>query len=142
MSVNSVAVSGNLTRDAELRMTRGGTAVLSLSVAVNERRKSPQTGEWEDYPNFVGCTMFGSRAEKLAPYLTRGLKVAVEGKLRYSSWVKDDERRSKLEVVVSEIELMGARKAQQAPSGAMELTEQGAVPVGGEVDLYDEEIPF
>ena len=58
MSINHVAITGNLTRDPELRSTAGGTAVLSFGIAVNDRRKNQQTGEWEDYPNFIDCTMF------------------------------------------------------------------------------------
>ena len=72
MSINRVIISGNLTRDPELRSTAGGTSVLGFGVAVNDRRKNQQTGEWEDYPNFVDCTMFGTRGEKLQPYLTKG----------------------------------------------------------------------
>ena len=106
MSINRVNISGNLTRDPELRMTSGGTQVLSFGVAVNDRRRNPQSGEWEDYPNFVDCTMFGARAEAVSRYLSKGSKVAIEGKLRYSSWERDGQRRSKLEVIVDEIEFM------------------------------------
>ena len=106
MSINRVNISGNLTRDPELRATAGGTQVLSFGVAVNDRRKNPQTGDWEDYPNFVDCTMFGTRAEAVSRYLSKGTKVAIEGKLRYSSWERDGQRRSKLEVIVDEIEFM------------------------------------
>lgn len=95
-------------------------------MAVNDRRKNQQTGEWEDYPNFVDCTMFGSRAEKVSRYLTKGCKVAVEGKLRYSQWERDGQKRSKLEVIVEEIEFMSRQQAAEpAPS-----------------DAYDEDIPF
>ena len=96
MSINRVNISGNLSRDPELRMTSGGTQVLSFGVAVNDRRRNPQSGEWEDYPNFVDCTMFGARAEAVSRYLSKGSKVAIEGKLRYSSWERDGQRRSKL----------------------------------------------
>ena len=82
MSINRVCISGNLTRDPVLRSTGGGMSVLSLGVAVNDRRKNQQTGQWEDYPNFVDCTLFGTRGEKLAQYLAKGSKVAIEGKLR------------------------------------------------------------
>lgn len=126
MSINRVNISGNLTRDPELRATTGGTQVLSFGMAVNDRRKNQQTGEWEDYPNFVDCTMFCSRAEKISRYLTRGCKVAVEGKLRYSQWERDGQKRSKLEVIVEEIEFMSRQQAAEpAPS-----------------DAYDEDIPF
>ena len=116
MGINSVNISGNLTRDPELRRTAGGTAVLTIGVAVNDRRKNPQTGEWEDYPNFVDCTMFGTRAEKLSGMLGKGSKVAIGGKLRYSSWEKDGQRRSKLEVIVDEIEFMSQARGTGAPS--------------------------
>ena len=86
MSINRVCISGNLTRDPVLRSTSGGMSVLSMGVAVNDRRKNQQTGQWEDYPNFVDCTLFGTRGEKLAQYLAKGSKVAIEGKLRYRSW--------------------------------------------------------
>ena len=130
LSINRVNISGNLTRDAELRHTQGGMAVLSMGVAVNDRRKNPQTGEWEDYANFVDCTMFGPRAEKLAQHLTKGTKVAIEGKLHWSQWEKDGAKRSKLEVVVDEIEFMsrGQQQRQQQQTAS--------------ADLYDENIPF
>ena len=116
MSINRVNISGNLTRDPELRVTASGTQVLSFGVAVNDRRRNPQTGEWEDYPNFVDCTMFGTRAEAVRRYLSKGSKVAIEGKLRYSSWEKDGERRSKIGVIVDEIEFMSraGRDGQEA----------------------------
>ena len=117
MSINRVNISGNLTRDPELRATQGGMQVLGFGVAVNDRRRNQQTGEWEDCPNFVDCTMFGNRAESMGRILHKGMKVAIEGKLRYSSWDKDGQRRSKLEVIVDEIELMSQKQGQQAPQG-------------------------
>ena len=124
MSINRAIISGNLTRDPEGRTTQGGTYVLSFGVAVNDRRKNPQTGDWEDYPNYIDCTMFGNRAQAIERYLSKGTKVCIEGKLRWSSWEKDGARRSKLEVIVEEIEFMSrangnqqqARPAQQEPS--------------------------
>ena len=113
MSINRVIISGNLTRDAELRQTASGTSVLGFGVAVNDRRRNNQTGEWEDYANFVDCTMFGQRAQAIAPYLRKGLKVALEGKLRYSSWERDGQKRSKLEVIVDDLEFMSSRNDGQ-----------------------------
>ncbi len=125
MSINRVNISGNLTRDPELRATASGSQILSFGVAVNDRRRNPQTGEWEDYPNFVDCVVFGARAEPLSRFLSKGVKVAVEGKLRYSSWeTKDGQRRSKLEVVVDEVEFLSSRN-QQAPAGAYQAPQQG-----------------
>ena len=96
MSINRVIISGNLTRDPELRSTQSGMDVMSFGVAVNDRRRNPQTNEWEDYPNFVDCTMFGNRARSLHQYLSKGTKVAIEGKLRWSQWERDGQKRSKL----------------------------------------------
>ncbi len=171
MSINRVNISGNLTRDPEIRATQGGTQVMSFGVAVNDRRRNPQTGEWEDYPNFVDCTMFGTRAEALSRFLSKGMKVAIEGKLRYSSWERDGQRRSKLEVIVDEIEFLTPRNQQgqggyqpqggyqqggyapQAPApqqgGYMpQAAPQPAAPQPAPVsappavDVYDEDIPF
>ena len=139
MSINRVSITGNLTRDPELRATAGGTQVLSFGVAVNDRRRNPQTGEWEDCPNFVDCTMFGTRAEAVSRFLAKGNKVAIEGELRYSSWEKDGQRRSKLEVIVDEIEFMSQRQGTAAPVATPAPAPAAATP---SVDLYDEDIPF
>lgn len=110
VSINRVNISGNLTRDPELRATAGGTQILNFGVAVNDRRRNQQTGEWEDYPNFINCVVFGARADALSRFLHKGSKVAIEGKLRYSSWeTKDGSRRSSIEVVVDEIEFLSPR---------------------------------
>ena len=160
MSINRVTITGNLTRDPELRATTGGTQVLSFGVAVNDRRRNPQTGEWEDYPNFVDCTMFGTRAEAVSRYLSKGTKVAIEGKLRYSSWERDGQRRSKLEVIVDEIEFMSRNQQggqggygqqggyqQPAPQQRSNGYQQSApapapVQTPPAADVYDEDIPF
>lgn len=112
MSINHVAITGNLTRDPELRSAAGGTAVMSFGIAVNDRRKNQQTGEWEDYPNFIDCTMFGARAQSVSRFLSKGSKVAIEGKLRWSQWERDGQNRSKIEVIVDEIEFMSRQQGQ------------------------------
>lgn len=144
MSINRVMISGNLTRDAEIRSTQSGMAILGFGVAVNDRRKNQQTGEWEDYPNFVDCTMFGTRGEKLQPYLTKGTKVAIEGKLRYSSWERDGQRRSKLEVIVDNVVTMTAQRQQQQgyQVAAPQQQYQAAQQPSAYPDVYDEDIPF
>lgn len=131
MSINRVVVSGNLTRDPELRVTPGGTQVLGFGVAVNDRRRNQQTGEWEDYPNFIDCTMFGNRAEALSRILRKGMKVAIEGKLRYSSWEDKNGggRRSKVEIIPDEVVLMSQNpNGQQAPQYAPQGYQQQYAP--------------
>lgn len=132
-------------------------------VAVNDRARNQQTGEWEDRPNFVDCVVFGNRADALSRLLSKGSKVAIEGKLRYSSWeTQDGQRRSKLEVVVDEVEFLSSRNQGGARcSGARPVPAAGWLPAGGSLlqrpgaracaapvqtppaaDVYDEDIPF
>lgn len=125
MSINKVIFCGNLTRDAEVRETQSGMDVVRFSVAVNDRQKNQRTGEWEDRPNYIDCVAFGERWTKLSNYLSKGTKVTVEGKLRWSQWEADGQKRSKLEIVPDNIEFMA--KKDDKPS-------QGS--------LYDEDIPF
>lgn len=147
MSINRVNITGNLTRDPELRATAGGTQMLTFGVAVNDRRRNQQTGEWEDVPNFVDCIVFGSRAEAVSRFISKGSKVAIEGKLRYSAWeTKEGQRRSKLEVIVDEIDFM-SRQGQQVTSPAAEAAKVADTPAYGtprapEPEFYDADIPF
>ena len=132
MSINKVVISGNLTREPELRRTQSGMAILNMGVAVNDRTKDKQTGEWTDYANFIDCVLFGKRAESLSNSLTKGKKVAIEGKLRWSQWEKDGQKRSKVEVIVDEIEFMSrAQRSEYDSSG----------PVI-EATVYDDDFPF
>lgn len=112
--INRVVFTGHLTRGPELRATAGGTPTLALSVAVNDAVKDKATGEWTERANFVDCVVFGKRAEGLSRILSKGSGVAVEGRLRFSSWDKDGERRSKLEVAVDELRPMGGGRAAQS----------------------------
>lgn len=153
-NINSVVVSGNLTRDPELRQTQGGTAVLSLRMASNGRRKNSQTGQWEDEPCFLGVTVWGARAEALARILARGSRVTVQGRLRWREWAdKDGARREALEVVADNVELpprQGA--AQQAPAPqtpppgqydpGLQAAVNGYYAANPPQAIYDDEIPF
>lgn len=160
MSINRVNISGNLTRDPELRSTAGGTQVLTFGVAVNDRRRNPQSGEWEDVPNYIDCVVFGNRAEPLSRFLSKGMKVAIEGKLRWSSWERDGQKRSKIEVIVDEVEFLSQRNGGQqgggyqqnnggnyqnycapAPARAPEPS-RPPVQTPPSADIYDEDIPF
>lgn len=127
MAINKATITGNITRDPELRQTQGGTSVLTIGVAVNDRRKNQQTGEWEDYPNFIDCTIFGNRATGVAPHLEKGMKVAIEGKLNQSRWQADDgTNRSKIEIIVDEIEFMSRQQGQTASKPVQQQPQQFA----------------
>lgn len=135
MSVNHVALVGNLTRDVELRVTQGGTPVLSFGIAVNDRRKNA-SGEWEDVPNFFECVTFGNRATALSDILAKGMKVAISGKLHYSSWEKDGRKHSKVDIIANDVELMQNRKPQQPQQT------QAFVPQPPTMDMYNDDLPF
>ena len=117
--MNRCYVSGNLTKDGELRTTQGGTEILTFGIAVNDRKRDPSSGEWVEVPNFFDCVVFGKRADSLSRLLHRGMKCCIEGKLRWSQWNdKSGQKRSKVEIIVDEIEFMsrqGDSKAQNQP---------------------------
>lgn len=129
MSLNQVSVSGNLGADAELRSTRGGTPVLTFALAVNERVKQAD-GTWGDRASWIDCVLFGTRAQALADWLRKGSKVAVQGRLRTSTWERDGVSHKRTEVVVEEVDLMTVRRDKR----------QGAAQDAPGV--YEEDVPF
>lgn len=130
MSVNTVAISGNLGRTPELKSTQSGMQTLRLSVCVNSRVK--RDGEWVDKPNWVQVTFFGNRAESLSRYLEKGMHVTVSGHLSQSRWkTKDGQDRSMLEVIGEDIDFSG---------GSAKRTDD--TPADPQPDMYDEDIPF
>lgn len=143
MSINHVAITGNLTREPEIRNTQNGTAVLSFGIAVNDRRKNA-SGNWEDVPNFLECVTFGNRATALSDILTKGMKVAIAGKLHYSSWEKDGQKHSKVDIIANDIEIMQNRRPQQEqqPQQYQPQQAQAFAPQPPTMDVYDEDIPF
>lgn len=128
--INSITISGRLTRDMSVRATPSGTPIGSIGLAYNGLRKDRQTGAYEDVANFVDCVVIGARANSLQRFLTKGTQVVVSGELRYSSWETDGQKRSKHEIVVDEIKFFGSRNAQ---------TQQ---QVENQVDVYDVDCPF
>jgi single-strand DNA-binding protein len=146
MSINRVNITGNLTRDPELRSTGSGMSVLQMGVAVNDRRKNAQTGEWEDSPNFIDVVMFGTRAESVSRFLSKGSKVAIEGKLRWSSWEDKTTgaKRSKVEVVADDIEFMSTRGDGGGGSGGGGAREYSAPAASAPSasPVIEDDIPF
>lgn len=139
VNINRVVISGNLTRDPEMKRTQGGMAIMELGVAVNDRRKNGQTGEWEDHPNFVDCVIFGKRAESIEHYLHKGTSVVIDGKLRYESWERDGQKRSKLRVIVDDIQFSGKGR-QQEEEPPYEQPDAPSEPA--QTSMYDDDIPF
>lgn len=134
MSLNTVTVSGNLTRDPELRATPSGTSVLGLRIAVNDRVKDQATGEWTDRPHYFDVDLFGKRADALAGILSRGAKVAIGGRLRWREWeAQDGSKRQAVTIVADAVELMQQR------DGAAHAAGQGQPRSSQEAD---DDIPF
>ena len=134
MSINRVVISGNLTRDPELKALPSGTPVLALGIAVNDRRKNQESGQWEDVPNFFDVSIFGARAEALSRFLNKGTKVTIEGRLRWHSWeTPQGEKRSKVDIVADEIEFLSSREGGGASYAA---------PAAAPTDEIGDEIPF
>ena len=130
-SINTYVISGNLTKDPELRATTSGTPVCNGSICYNSRRKG-QGGDWEDAPNFFDFVAFGKAAEVLARK-QKGDKIVLNGELTQRSWEsKEGERRSKVELLVREFVDASRQSSTQKPAH-----EQSQ-----EQDMFDEEIPF
>ena len=142
--INHVVLVGRLTRDAELKYTNSGLQICSFSVANNYRKK--QGDNWVEEANFFNCFMMGRRAEALHRYLTKGTQVGIEGALRYSKWETDGQPRSKVEVMVNEIQLFGGRSGAPRDSGSYDSGSYGNS--GGQSDSadsgtdFEDDVPF
>jgi single-strand DNA-binding protein len=100
----TTTVTGNLTRDPEIRYTREGHASTLLGVAVNRRWENRETREWEESTSFFDVVCWRDLAENAALSLAKGMRVMVTGRLEQRSWeTEDGERRSKVEIVADEI---------------------------------------
>ncbi len=106
--INITVLAGRLTRDAELRYAKSGTAVGAFSLAVN--RSVKRGDKWEDEASFFDCTMFGKRAESLQQYLVKGTQLIVSGELEQQRWEKDGQNRSKVVVIVNDVQLVGGKR--------------------------------
>ena len=108
-SFNRVIVMGNLTRDVEVRYLQSGMAVADIGIAVNDRRKNQQTGEWIEEVTFVDVTLWGRTAEVAGEYLSKGSPIFIEGRLKLDQWEKDGQKHSKLKVIGERMQMVGAK---------------------------------
>ncbi len=104
--MNMVALIGRLTRDAEMKFTDGGMAILSFSLAVNKRKKVGD--QWQDEAQFFDCTYFGKGAEAIQDWMTKGKQVAAQGELRQSRWEQDGQNRSKVSIIANSVQLLSS----------------------------------
>ena len=144
-NINRVVLLGNLTKDPELRHTPSGTAVCSLRLAVNTRRKDGATGEWTDKPNYFDITVWGNQGENCAQYLAKGRPVAIDGRLEWREWeAQDGTKRQAVEIIADSVQFLGSRgegegggQPQFVPAGAAAQTENADFAAGA-----DDDIPF
>ena len=116
-NINSVVVTGNLTRDPELRNTPNGTPVCKLRIAVNTRRKG-QDGNWEDRPNYFDVTVWGAQGENCANYLSKGRPVAISGRLEWREWQNDNgDKRQAVEIIADTVQFLGSRDGSGSGGG-------------------------
>jgi single-strand DNA-binding protein len=152
-NINVVVITGNLTRDPELRSTGGGTPVCELRVAVNSRRKNGQTGEWEDKPNYFDVTVWGAQGENCANYLSKGRPVAVEGRLDWREWEAKDGsgKRQAVSIIANSVQFLGSRDGSGGGNGngftpssdvPADTSDYEGAPAGGSGGGSDDDIPF
>jgi single-strand DNA-binding protein len=132
-NTNTVTITGNLTRDIELKYLNSGSVIGKISVAVNSREKKED--EWIDYASFFDVTIWGKRAETLTQFLTKGKKIAVTGRLRQSRWGQDGATRSRVEIIAEKIELLSPREQQADYT-------PGAPPAPPSSGEFNDDIPF
>ena len=106
-NLNRVVLTGNLTRDPELRSTQSGTSVCSLRIASNTRRKNSASGQWEDKPNFFDVTVWGTQGENAARFLSKGRPVAIDGRLEWREWDSDNGKRQAVEIIADNVQFLG-----------------------------------
>lgn len=109
-SVNQVTLMGNLTRDPELRQTPNGQSVCSFSLALNRSYKG-SNGEWQEATDYVDIVAWANLGERVAQYLTKGRRCLVIGRLQSSSWEQEGKKRSKVEVIASDVTFLDSRGA-------------------------------
>ena len=161
-SFNKVMIMGNITRDIELRYTPKGTAVTDLGVACNRRIK--QGEEWVDETTFVDVTVWGSSAEFVSKYFSKGKSIFIEGRLQMDTWTdqQSGKQRYKLKVIGENVQFAGSntsgggggggqqqqRPQQSAPQQQQQAPpqqqqQQGASPASPNANFDDDDdIPF
>ena len=144
-NINRVVMTGNLTRDPELRSTSGGTSVCSLRIACNTRRRDA-SGEWTDKPNYFDVTVWGAQGENCAQYLSKGRPVAIDGRLEWREFQdKDGNKRQATEIIADSVQFLGSRgDGESAGGGGGNQFVPAGASAGSDADFQgsDDDIPF
>jgi single-strand DNA-binding protein len=131
--MNNITIAGQLGRDAEVRFLPDGTGVASFSVADSQGKEKP-TIWWR-------CSLFGKRAESLAPYLTKGQSVTVSGTVTEREYQKDGATVKAMEIRVQDVALQGGKRDGAAPAARAPAPQRAAAPAGSFDDM-ESDIPF
>jgi single-strand DNA-binding protein len=127
-NINRVVLTGNLTADPELRSTPSGTAVCSLRIACNTRRKDGE--EWVDKPNYFDVTVWGGQGESAARYLSKGRPVAIDGRLEWREWeTQEGAKRQAVEIIADTVQFLNNG------NGSSNAAEPVAAGVGAGKDI-------
>lgn len=143
-NINRVVLVGNLTKDPELRHTPSGTAVCSLRVAVNSRRRD-ESGQWVDKPNYFSVSVFGNQAESCAQYLSKGRPVGIDGRLDWREWqTQEGAKREAVEIVAESVQFLGGRDGGgESAGGGNQFVPSGAAQESADFPAAaDDDIPF
>jgi single-strand DNA-binding protein len=133
-NINRIVMTGNLTKDPELRSLPSGTSVCELRIACNTRRKDQASGEWTDKPNFFNVKVWGAQGENAARYLTKGRPVAIDGRLEWREWeAQDGTKRQAIDIIADSVQFLGSREEASVGGG---FAGNGAAP-GGETPVND-----
>ncbi|MGH2904828.1 MAG: single-stranded DNA-binding protein [Solirubrobacteraceae bacterium] len=140
-NINRTVMTGNLTKDPELRTLPSGTAVCDLRIACNTRRKDQDSGEWVDKPNYFNVTAWGPQAETAARYLSKGRPVAIDGRLEWREWEgQDGVKRQAVSIIADSVQFLGSRDPQPDQDHAGPEEDVEPVPVGAAAG--EDDIPF
>ena len=146
-NINRVVISGNLTKDPELRQLPSGNSVCKLRMAVNTRVKDRDSGQWMDKPNYFDVTVWGGQGESVHRYLKRGSGLLVDGRLEWREWdAQDGTKRQAVEIIAENTQFMGGREGGGgggAERSADEFAPAGSAPMPTSASIADDDdIPF
>ncbi len=137
--INSVVLIGRVTRDAELKYTNAGTAICKFSIASNKKRKSGN--DYIEEVSYFDITIWGKFAESISQYLNKGQQVCINGELRQNRWEQDGKARSKVEIVASNLQLIGSKNNSSGNSYGQNTPQYSGSSPQGAMN-FEDDIPF
>ena len=152
-NINRVVLTGNLTRDPELRSLPSGMSVCSLRIASNSRRK--ENGEWVDKPNYFSITVWGAQGENASRFLSKGRPVAIDGRLEWREWdTPEGHKRQAVDIIADSVQFLGSREdggggqsngftpRSDVPADTRDFEPAGTPSGATSASAGDDDIPF